>query len=95
MKFSTLIILNCIDWQKDYLYHYTSFEAAVKILASAKLLFSDFKKLNDINEACGPIYDDGFSCSEKGDFDKVLNSRSLRSAFYQASNGDTVVRAIS
>ncbi len=38
----------------DYFYHYTSFEAAVKIVASRKLLFSDIDKVNDINESSGP-----------------------------------------
>ena len=46
--------MNSIDWGKEYLYHYTSFEAAAKILASGKLIFSDVKRLNDINESCGP-----------------------------------------
>ena len=41
--------MNSIDWGKKYLYHYTSFEAAAKILASGKLLFSDVKRLNDMN----------------------------------------------
>lgn len=42
------------DVNKKYLYHYTSFEAAVKIISSGKLLFSVLTRLNDINESCGP-----------------------------------------
>ena len=54
--------MHTFDKNKDYLYHYTSFESAVKVLASKKLLFSDFRKSNDINESFGPtvIYN-GFS----------------------------------
>lgn len=44
-----------IDTTKTYLYHYTIFESAVKILASQKLLFTKVEKLNDINESMGPI----------------------------------------
>lgn len=43
-----------MDWNKEYFYHYTSFESAIKIIASRKLLFSNIKRLNDINESCGP-----------------------------------------
>lgn len=39
---------------RDYFYHYTSFEAAVKIVASRKLLFSNIEKVNDINESSAP-----------------------------------------
>lgn len=39
----------------DYFYHYTSFEAAVKIVTSRELLFSEIKKVNDINESSGPL----------------------------------------
>lgn len=64
------------NWSKDYLYHYTTFESAVKILASKKLLFSDFRRLNDINESFGPtvIYDKSFSVSEVTEFKKILNN---------------------
>ena len=44
-----------IDINKSYLYHYTSFESAVKILTSGKLRFSAYKNVNDINESCGPV----------------------------------------
>ena len=37
-----------MDWNKEYFYHYTSFESAIKIIASRTLLFSDIKRLNDI-----------------------------------------------
>lgn len=42
-----------IDINKSHLYHYTSFESAVKILASGKLRFSTYKNVNDINESFG------------------------------------------
>ena len=42
-----------LDFNKKYLYHYTNFEAAVKILASKEFIFSKTEKLNDINESCG------------------------------------------
>lgn len=42
------------DINHDYFYHYTSFEAAVKIVESRVLLFSNIKKVNDINESSGP-----------------------------------------
>ena len=44
------------EFSKKNLYHYTSFESAVKIIASKKLLFSEINKVNDINESCGPNY---------------------------------------
>ena len=43
-----------MDWKKEYFYHYTSSESAEKIISSGTLLFSEIKKLNDINESCGP-----------------------------------------
>ena len=43
-----------MDWNKEYFYHYTSFESAIKIIASRELLFSKINRLNDINESCGP-----------------------------------------
>lgn len=39
----------------DHLYHYTSFESAVKIIASKRILFSNMDSVNDINEKNGPI----------------------------------------
>ncbi len=50
------------DLNNRYLYHYTTFESAVKIIASRRLLFSSFNGLNDINESCGP---DVFSLDEE------------------------------
>lgn len=38
------------------LYHYTSFEAACKILGSKTLLFSRLSRLNDVNESFRQIY---------------------------------------
>lgn len=67
--------MQTLDWSKDYLYHYTTFESMVKILASEKLLFSDFRRLNDINESFGPtIIYSGFSDSKVAEFEKVLNN---------------------
>lgn len=68
--------MQILNRSKDYLYHYTTFESAVKILASKKLLFSDFRRLNDINESFGPtvIYDKSFSVSEVTEFKKILNN---------------------
>lgn len=67
--------MNAIDWNKEYLYHYTSLEAAVKILASGTLLFSDIARLNDINESCGPIVlYSGFSDSEINVFEEELSN---------------------
>lgn len=37
------------------LYHYTSFDTAVKIIESGVLKFSPLQRLNDINEKCRPI----------------------------------------
>lgn len=67
--------MQTINLNKDYLYHYTSFESAVKILASEKLLFSDFRRLNDINESFGPtVVYCGFSDSEVDSLKKNLNN---------------------
>lgn len=45
-----------IDWNnlERYVYHFTTFESAVKILTTKTLLFSPVKNLNDINESIGP-----------------------------------------
>ena len=48
------VIWNMFDYKHNYFYHYTSFEAAVKIVASRELLFSVIEKVNDINESSGP-----------------------------------------
>lgn len=40
------------------LYHYTSFENALKILTTGRLKFSQLSNLNDINEACRTEYID-------------------------------------
>lgn len=44
-----------IELEKNYLYHYTSFESAVKIISSGVLRFSKIDKLNDIHEVNGPL----------------------------------------
>ena len=60
-----------IDKKKEeHLYHYTSFEAAIKIVASKELLFSKMDALNDINEQSGPEIIGGKS--ESGLIKKVL-----------------------
>lgn len=40
--------------ETEKLYHYTSFESAIKILASHRLRYSQLKGLNDINESYRP-----------------------------------------
>lgn len=63
-----------MEWNTEYLYHYTTFESAVKIIASRTLLFSDIKKLNDINESCGPtILYSGLSDQEVSENEKLLS----------------------
>ena len=42
--------------ETEKLYHYTSFESAIKILASQQLRYSQLKGLNDINESYRPVY---------------------------------------
>ena len=42
--------------EAEKLYHYTSFESAIKILASQQLRYSQLKGLNDINESYRPVY---------------------------------------
>ena len=44
--------------ETEKLYHYTSFESAVKILSTGKLLYSDLKKQNDFNESHRPCYEE-------------------------------------
>lgn len=69
-----------MDWNKEYFYHYTSFESAIKIIASRTLLFSDIKRLNDINESCGPniLY---AGCSE----DEISKNEELLNKYIQVS----------
>lgn len=63
-----------MDWDNEYFYHYTTFEAAVKIITSRTLLFSDIKRLNDINESCGPtVLYSGISEQEESDNEKILS----------------------
>lgn len=63
-----------MDWDKEYFYHYTSFESAVKIISSRTILFSEIKKLNDINESCGPtVLYSGLSKQEEEENDKLLS----------------------
>ena len=41
------------NFDNQYLYHYTTFESAVKIITSKTILFSKIERLNDINESSG------------------------------------------
>ena len=41
------------SFDNQYLYHYTTFESAVKIITSKTMLFSKIERLNDINESSG------------------------------------------
>lgn len=41
------------NFDNQYLYHYTTFESAVKIITSKTMLFSKIERLNDINESSG------------------------------------------
>ncbi len=43
-----------LDLSKEYLYHYTTTEAAIGIISSGEMWFSAVNRLNDINEICGP-----------------------------------------
>lgn len=46
----------------EKLYHYTTFESGLKIIASKKLLFGKLKDMNDINESYrGIFYEEGIS----------------------------------
>ena len=42
--------------ETEKLYHYTSFESGIKILANHQLRYSRLKGLNDINESYRPVY---------------------------------------
>ena len=42
--------------ETEKLYHYTTFEKAVKILCNKQLRYSKLKDLNDINESYRPVY---------------------------------------
>ena len=68
----------------ERLYHYTSFDNAMAIIATGKLWFSQLCNLNDINEAYRPEYigidktasisdfDKGFSTLDKGVITKAI-----------------------
>ena len=68
----------------ERLYHYTSFDNAMAIIATGKLRFSQLCNLNDINEAYRPEYigidktasisdfDKGFSTLDKGVITKAI-----------------------
>lgn len=75
---------NFVETEK--LYHYTSFENAVKIIATGKLRYSRLNGLNDINEAhrvecldtCGRVsssdYDQSFACISRGVISRALRN---------------------
>lgn len=52
-----------------FIYHYTTFDSALRILSSKRLKYSDMSNSNDINESWRPIYTnpDGTPCN---DFDE-------------------------
>lgn len=68
----------------EKLYHYTSFDNAMAIIATGKLRFSQLCNLNDVNEACRSEYIDidratslsdvkeGFSLLDKGVITKAI-----------------------
>lgn len=63
-----------MEWNKEYFYHYTSFESAIKIIASRSLLFSKINRLNDINESCGPtVLYSGLTEKEISDNEELLS----------------------
>lgn len=73
--------------KRQYLYHYTSFESAIKILASQKLLFSAVGTLNDINESSGVDYlSKDITVKEQERFDYLLNSYSQLSFTMDTKN---------
>ena len=73
--------------KRQYLYHYTSFESAIKILASQKLLFSTVGTLNDINESSGVDYlSKDITVKEQERFDYLLNSYSQLSFTMDTKN---------
>lgn len=61
-----------------HLYHYTSFESAVKIIVSKIMLFSNMDSVNDINEKNGPIV---FNTSKNAE----LRIREILSGYKQIS----------
>lgn len=89
----------------EKLYHYTSFENALKILAKGKLRFSHLSNLNDVNEACRTEYLDvdrqisssdiehSYSILGKGIITKALQK--FRQISLSMDNGDKPGFAIS
>lgn len=49
---------NFMTYTGNHLFHYTSFLSALKIISSGKLLFGDFKGMNDISESRREVFDD-------------------------------------
>lgn len=49
---------NFMTYTGNHLFHYTTFTSAIKIISSKKLLFGDFKNMNDISESRREVYDE-------------------------------------
>ncbi len=48
---------NFMTYNGNHLFHYTSFSSALKIIVSGKLLFGEFKNMNDISESHRDVMD--------------------------------------
>ena len=48
---------NFMTYNGNHLFHYTSFSSALKIIVSGKLLFGEFKNMNDISESHREVMD--------------------------------------
>lgn len=63
------------NFDNQYLYHYTTFESAVKIITSKTMLFSKIERLNDINESSGySILYSNASEEDKNRYDLLLRN---------------------
>lgn len=63
------------NFDNQYLYHYTTFESAVKIITSKTMLFSKIERLNDINESSGyRILYSNASEEDKNRYDLLLRN---------------------
>lgn len=51
-------VANFMTYNGNHLFHYTSFASALKIISSQRLLFGDFKNMNDISESRREVFDD-------------------------------------
>ena len=48
---------NFMTYNGNHLFHYTSFSSTPKIIVSGKLLFGEFKNMNDISESHREVMD--------------------------------------